>query len=109
VLLVSFDPERDTPQRLAELAALHGVDQNRWSLARASDEQVRELAAVLGLKYRRLDNGEFNHSSVISVLDADGTIQARVEGLEQPLEVLARALTQLGPRKARSEQLREAP
>jgi protein SCO1/2 len=96
VLLVSLDPERDTPERLKALAALHGIDQSRWRLARAPEDQVRELAAVLGLKYRKLKNGEFNHSSVITVLDGRGMIQARLDGLEQPLDALAKSLEQLG-------------
>ena len=88
VLLVSFDSERDTPEQLKKLALERKVDSSRWKLARASDDQVRELAAVLGLKYRRLEGGGFNHSSAIALLDARGLIAERVEGLSQPVESL---------------------
>jgi protein SCO1/2 len=32
---------------------------------------------VLGVQYRRLASGEFNHSSTIEMLDAQGRIAAR--------------------------------
>ena len=38
---------------------------------------MRKLAAVLGVQYRAIENGDFNHSTVISLLDKDGRIAAR--------------------------------
>jgi len=80
VLLVSFDPARDTPARLAELARAHHLDA-RWTLAAASPADARTLAAVLGIKYRVLQSGEFFHTSVVVALDANGATLARAEGL----------------------------
>jgi len=40
---------------------------------------VRKLAAVLGIQYRQLDDGEFNHSSALILLDGEGRISARTE------------------------------
>ena len=84
VVLISLDPERDTPDALQALARARGVDESRWRLLRAPDDSVREIAAVLGLKYRRLPDGNFNHSSVITLLDRSGVVQTRVEGIGQP-------------------------
>lgn len=72
VLLVSFDSENDTPERLAAVAKKQKVDDTRWKLARADSDDVRKLAAVLGIRFRQLPDGEFNHSTVITLLDADG-------------------------------------
>lgn len=74
VLLVSIDPERDTPEKLKELAERHRVDAARWTFARASADDVRKLAAVLGIRYRALPDGEFNHSTIVTLLDANGKI-----------------------------------
>ena len=82
VLMVSFDPKRDTPEALRAFARGHRADPARWTLARADESDVRELAAVLGIRYRQLDGGVFNHSSVISLLDADGVIRARTADLK---------------------------
>lgn len=94
VLLVTFDPARDTPEALRQLAAKHRVDLERWRFASASDADVRTLAAALDIKYRRLPDGGYNHSSLITLLDARGVIVAKVDGLQQPSEALrARAKT----------------
>jgi protein SCO1/2 len=76
LLLVSFDPARDTVAVLKQTAQAHGCDA-RWSLARCDDATVRKLAATLGIQYRRLASGEFNHSTMIDLLDRDGSITAR--------------------------------
>jgi protein SCO1/2 len=76
VLMVSFDPERDTVPVLKKTAQAHGCDA-RWTLARCDADTARKVAAALGIQYRRLASGEFNHSSTIELLDADGRIAAR--------------------------------
>lgn len=81
VLLVSIDPDRDTPEALARVAAKHHVVDPRWHLARAEKNDVRRIAAVLGVQYKPLDDGEFSHSSALILLDAQGRIVARSEKL----------------------------
>ena len=76
VLMVSFDPARDSVAVLKAKAEAHHCDA-RWTLARTDDASARKLAALLGVQYRRLASGEFNHSSTIELLDADGRIAAR--------------------------------
>ena len=57
VLLVSFDPERDTPARLKQVFGERKLDAN-WTLARTDETSVRKLAAVLDIQYRALANGD---------------------------------------------------
>lgn len=95
VLLISFDPEKDTPEALKKLAEKRKIDLSRWTLAQASDEGAREIAAVLGVQYRKLPDGSFNHSSVIALLDSNGVIQARVDGLDQPFDPIIEKLQTL--------------
>jgi len=76
ILMVTFDPERDTVDVLKATARRHGCDE-RWRLVRASQADVRRLAAVLGVQYRQLPSGEFNHSSSLLLLDAEGRIVKR--------------------------------
>jgi len=77
VVLVSFDPDHDTPQALKAVAQERHLDLPRWTLDRTDAESVRKLAAVLGVQYRAIENGDFNHSTVISLLDREGRIAAR--------------------------------
>ena len=81
VLLLSLDPARDTPVALSALASKRKLDRTRWTLATTDDGGVRQTAAALGIRYRKLANGEFNHSSVMILLDADGRVLARSEKL----------------------------
>lgn len=84
VLLVSFDTKRDTPEVLMKMAKKHEVDLARWKMAAApSEDAARELAAVLGFQFRRLESGEFSHSSRMSLVDANGVIVAQADGLGQ--------------------------
>jgi protein SCO1/2 len=72
VLLVSLDPAQDKPAQLAELARRQKVDITRWKLACTNPAGVRKLAAVLGIRFKLLPDGEFNHTTSINLLDRDG-------------------------------------
>lgn len=72
VLMISIDPERDTPDVLLATMKRHAVDAERWSMARPEATDVRAIAGILGIKYKQLPDGEFNHSSKLILLDGDG-------------------------------------
>jgi protein SCO1/2 len=88
VMLVSFDPDRDTPAALAALATARGLD-TRWTLAAADAADARELAAAFGYRYRKLENGEFFHGSTIVLLDEAGRPLAKTEGFGQHAALVA--------------------
>lgn len=92
VLLVSFDPERDTPEALRALAGAHRADLGRWRFAVGEDGEVRQLANALGVTYRRGEGGAISHNSVIAVLDAEGRIVARVDDPQAELDPLVAAV-----------------
>lgn len=79
ILLVSFDSKHDTPEILQRAAQSHGVD-DRWDLATGSEDDVRALAAAMGVTYTALPEGGFTHNSVLLALDPEGRPIARVEG-----------------------------
>lgn len=81
VLLVSLDPARDDPAALKSVFDKRRLPADRWTLARTEAAGVRRLAAVLGIRYRPLADGEFNHTSALVLLDADGRVLARTESL----------------------------
>ena len=80
-VLVSLDPERDTPGRLAEWAARTQLDPARWTLLAGDADAVRELAAVLAVRYQPTAGGELAHSNAIAVLDAAGAVAHQQVGL----------------------------
>jgi protein SCO1/2 len=99
VLLVSMDPARDTPAALEEVASKRKLDPARWTLASPRADDVRAVAGVLGVRYRALANGDFNHTSALLLLDGDGRIVARTEkiGSVADPEFLAAVRRQLAP------------
>jgi protein SCO1/2 len=99
VLMVSFDPARDTVPVLKQTAQAHSCDA-RWTLARGDDATARRFAALLGVQYRRLASGEFNHSSTIFLLDADGRIAARSGKLGAVDPALVQAIHQASAARA---------
>ena len=76
-LMVSFDTDRDDVPTLKKAAVDRGIDDGIWTLARADARDVRKLAALLQIQYRALPSGEFNHTSVLILLDAEGRIAGK--------------------------------
>lgn len=99
ILLISLDPARDTPAKLRSVVEQRKFDPKRWTLAAPSPDNVRTVAGVLGIRYRALADGEFNHTSALILLDADGRILARTEqiGGKPDPEFLAAVRKAVGP------------
>ena len=93
--LVTLDPERDTPERLAEFARSTRLDAARWTLLTGTDDAVLDLSAALGVRYRAGQGGEIAHSNVYLVLDQAGTIVHRQAGLGGDTTPALDAITQL--------------
>lgn len=86
VLYISMDPARDTPARLAQVVKERRIDDARWTLASPRAADVRAVAGVLDIRYRQLSDGEFNHTSALILLDADGRILARTEKMGSDID-----------------------
>lgn len=81
LVLISIDPETDTPKRLKEFAIANKMDGNQWEFLRSSEENTREFAAVLAVNYKKIDPLNFSHSNIISVFNAEGELVYQQEGL----------------------------
>lgn len=80
-ILVSIDPEVDTPQRLKAFAIENKMDGDQWTFLRSSEENTREFAAVLAVNYKKTAPLDFSHSNIISVFNAKGELAYQQEGL----------------------------
>ena len=92
-VLISIDPERDTVDQLQEYASKMKLDASRWNLLTGVEDDVREMAALLGVRYQQMPDGEFAHSNIITVLDSDGVIYHQQNGIASDLT--AETLAQL--------------
>ncbi len=82
-LLVSMDSKPDTPAELAAFREKRRLARERWTLLRGGADDVRELAALLGVNYAEDSRGQFAHSNVITLLNAEGEIAFQHAGLKQ--------------------------
>jgi protein SCO1/2 len=80
-LLVSIDPETDTSERLKAFAQENGMVGDQWVFLRGSEENTREFANVLSVRYAAISPIDFSHSNIISVFDKEGVMQHQMEGL----------------------------
>ncbi len=94
-LLVSFDVERDTSDVLKAYRAKKQLATARWTLLRGKEDDVRELAALLGINYQRDAKGQFSHSNVITVLNAEGEVSFQQEGLNKDAKETVAAIEKI--------------
>lgn len=74
-LLISLNPGIDTPKSLAGLAKVHQFSPLTYRLAVSdNDSHTRQIAASLGVKYRRAANGEINHNTRFVLMNQQGII-----------------------------------
>ena len=76
-VLVSLDPERDGPEALAKFARSYGLDSDRWTLLQGDPGDVRMLATVLGVKYRKEADGHYSHTNLVAALNPAGELLHR--------------------------------
>ncbi|WFB36714.1 SCO family protein [Kiritimatiellota bacterium B12222] len=80
VILVSFDPETDSPEKLTAFAKSWEMDTPRWQLWSGNAKDARTLAAGLGIRYRKTPDGEISHSAPITLINAQGEIALQLAG-----------------------------
>lgn len=92
-VLITFDTERDHPERLKSFAREMALGDN-WILLHGNDEEVRTVSMLLDIKYKKQPNGDFAHSNSITLLDKKGVILSQVEGLgSNPQPILSKLHT----------------
>jgi|GEM_PF-534620 len=96
-VLISFDIKRDSSERLKAYALEMGLPDN-WILLRSNEDAVRTLSVLLNVQYEELEDGNFNHSNIISVLNKAGALVYQIEGLEANNSGVINSIKeQLGP------------
>jgi hypothetical protein len=84
--LITLDTERDTPAALHAYRATRKLPADRWTLLHGAPDDTLELAALLGVKFKREASGQFAHSNLITVLNGQGEVVHQVAGLNQDIQ-----------------------
>ncbi|PJZ82202.1 SCO family protein [Leptospira meyeri] len=87
MVLVSFDSEKDNPDVLSSYKKKMNLNKN-WTLLSGTESDIRMLSVVLGINYKKISNGEFNHSAVYSLVSKEGFVVSRIEGIGSNTDVL---------------------
>jgi len=86
-VIVSFDPLRDTPEKMTAYRAAGGHRNANWTFLVGSEDDTRELAMLLGIKYaRNPTSGDIMHDNKIVLLNAEGEVVKELLGLDAPID-----------------------
>lgn len=80
-ILVSIDPETDTPEKLKVFAKDNFMEASHWNFLQGTPTTVQEFANVLAVKYKKITPIDFSHSNIISVFNREGELIHQQEGL----------------------------
>lgn len=101
-VLVSIDPKVDTVGRLKKFAEDNNMNPAEWTLLNGNESSVLELAALLGVKYKKTSALDYAHSNIITILNTEGEVAYQQVGLgvdpTQTIDVIEREV-----RKIRAE------
>ncbi|WP_438313050.1 SCO family protein [Sporosarcina sp. FA9] len=74
-LSISFDPERDHPERLNEYAGYFNADEENWRMARINDPvELKNLLDEFGVIVIPDDYGNIAHNSAFYLVDKEGSL-----------------------------------
>jgi protein SCO1/2 len=94
LVMVSIDPEVDTPKRLKAFSVENMMEGDQWLFLRSTEENTREFAAVLAVNYKKISPLDFSHSNIISVFNAKGELAYQQEGLGVNSDETIRKITE---------------
>ncbi len=81
IIVVSLDPEHDTPASLKTFVEKTGTLSTEWIFLVGTETSTRELATLFGMRYRKLNDGEISHSVGVSLVDSQGRLIYQVDSL----------------------------
>jgi protein SCO1/2 len=83
---ITLDPERDTPEVLKQYADAFGADSRGWPFLTGDPATLREVALKYGVFARKTADGDFDHTTVASLVDANGNLRVQYLGARFDLE-----------------------
>lgn len=96
VVLVSIDPEHDTPDALRRYRERMGLERERFELLRGEAGDVRELAQVIGVAYAKTEGSDIAHTRLVTVLDPSGEVVHQQAGILEDQERLIQGIARAG-------------
>ena len=77
LVAISFDPDRDTPERMAQFAQMHGADSARWHFITGDKRQLKNvIGGSFGAYYEQAEDGSFKFDPKYILVDGWGIRRA---------------------------------
>ena len=92
--LISFDPEQDTPENLNKYKKKRKLGKE-WTLLTGTESGIRQLAAVVGVNYKKEKSGDFSHSNIVTLLDQNGEVVEQVKDLSKKTDKMSAKIIEL--------------
>jgi len=88
IVSITFDPTKDTPERLKEFSGRFNADPKGWYFLRGEEAATAELAQKFGVMVIKDKGGEtFTHSNLILLVDKKGDLRTYYNGSDPDLDV----------------------
>lgn len=85
-VFISIDPSTDSPKKMKEFLRNYKLEGKQWVFLRSSEDNTRELANMLSVRYKELSPMELSHSNLISIFSKDGIMEYQKKGLNTDLD-----------------------
>ncbi len=72
---ITFDPERDTRERLLRFSEGYQADASGWKFLRGTEEGVKNLAQQYKVSVIKDQTGNFIHQNLFSLVDQEGNVR----------------------------------
>lgn len=104
-VIISFDPERDTPSVLKRFAELRDISFDRWTFLTGDEQNTKEVMLKFGVKAIKADStydekGNLSYSIIhtdrISLIDHDGKLRNNYKGSTADLNLILNDIKYLG-------------
>jgi protein SCO1 len=96
-VIITFDPNRDTPAVLKKFAEIRDFTFDKWTLLSGDEQNTKEVMLKFGIKAIPADstydeNGELSynviHTDRISLIDQEGRLRSNYKGSTANLETI---------------------
>lgn len=93
---VSFDPERDTPERLLNYAESLDADRSTWHFATGEPTRLKNvIGGGFSAFYNKEDDGDFKFDPMFVLVDGWGIIRAKYRTGAPELEIIERDINMI--------------
>ena len=96
LVTISFDPEQDSPEILADFAEAQGADPAIWSFATGNPITLKSvIGGGFSTYYNQREDGTFVYDPAFMLVDGNGILRAKYYNLLPDAEILERDINLL--------------